>query len=164
MAELLILKFDSTYGAQQALAAVRALEEMRYAWVDDIALVEHHHSGRFSTHTTHGSVAAGAAWGGLTGMVVGLLFPPAGFLALWAAGLGAGAVLEKATKMTGLPVDVIEEIREELGEKGTSALILIGPEGDVDQMTRAFEPYQPTDVSKRYVPDEPPDDLKAALA
>jgi len=31
MAELVMLKFDSPYGAQGALSAVRALEELHYA-------------------------------------------------------------------------------------------------------------------------------------
>ena len=164
MAEMLILKFDTTYGAHQALAAVRALEEMKYVWVDDVAVVEHHQSGRYSTHTAHGSVSAGAAWGGFAGLFVGLLFPPVGFLAIWAAGMGAGALIEKATKMTGLPEGDIEAIRDELSKKGTSALILLGPEGDVDEMTNAFAPYKPVDVTKRNLPNKPPPDLQAAFA
>jgi len=40
MAELIRLKFDSTYGAQSAMASVRALEELDYAWTDDVAIVE----------------------------------------------------------------------------------------------------------------------------
>ena len=34
MADLIMLKFDDPYGAQQALSAARALEELRYAWID----------------------------------------------------------------------------------------------------------------------------------
>ena len=86
-ADLIVLRFTGTYRAQQAMAAVRALEEMRYAWIEDVAIVERHASGRLSTHTTHGSVTGGALWGGLTGIIVGLLFPPAGFLGMWAVGL-----------------------------------------------------------------------------
>ena len=89
--EVIMLKFDDTYGAQQAMSAVRALTELDYAWLEDVAIVERHNSGRISTHTTHGSVAAGAAWGGLTGLLVGLLFPPLGFLAIWAGGMAVGA-------------------------------------------------------------------------
>ena len=74
--EVIMLKFDDTYGAQKAMSAIRALTELDYAWLEDVAIVERHNSGRVSTHTTHGSVAAGAAWGGLTGLLVGLLFPP----------------------------------------------------------------------------------------
>lgn len=46
MADLILLKFDDPYGAQKALASVRALVELHYAWVDDIAVIEKHRSGR----------------------------------------------------------------------------------------------------------------------
>lgn len=163
MAELIVLKFDDTYGAQAALSAVRALEELDYAWVDDVAVVERHRSGRVSTHTSHGSVAEGAFWGGIAGMFVGLLFPPVGFLALWAAGLGAGALTGAAVKEQGLDKKMLDEIRNEL-DKGTSALILIGASGDADQMARAFERYKPSKVIRHEIPDKTVDELKSKLA
>jgi uncharacterized membrane protein len=163
MAELIVLEFDDTYGAQAALAAVRALQELDYAWVDDIAVVERHRSGRISTHTSHGSVAEGAFWGGMAGIFVGLLFPPVGFLALWAAGLGAGAVTGAAVKEHGLDKKMLDEIRGDL-DKGTSALLLIGASGDADQMARAFEPYKPVKVVRHEIPNETVENLKSALS
>jgi uncharacterized membrane protein len=162
MADLIVMKFDDTYGAQSALAAVRALQELNYAWVDDLAVVERHSSGRVSTHTTHGSVAGGALWGGLAGMFVGLLFPPLGFLGLWVAGLGAGAVVGAATKETGLDKSMLDDVRKSLG-KGTSALILIGAKTDADQAARAFEPYHPVDVIRHEIPDATVENLKGKL-
>lgn len=163
MADLIVMKFDDTYGAQAALNAVRALQELRYAWVDDVAVVERHKSGRVSTHTTHGSVAGGALWGGLAGMFVGLLFPPVGFLALWAAGMGAGAITGAATKEIGLDKNMLDEVRGEL-DKGTSALILIGAKGDADEMARAFEPYKPAKVIRHELPEPQVENLKQALS
>ncbi len=163
MADLIVLKFDDTYAAQGALAAVRALEELDYAWVDDVAVVERHKSGRVSTHTTHGSVAEGAFWGGIAGLFVGLLFPPVGFLALWAAGLGAGAITGEAIKEHGLDKQMLNDIRSEL-DKGTSALLLIGAGGDADQMTRAFEPYKPVKVIRHPLDDKTVESLKGALS
>ena len=61
--EVIMLKFDDTYGAEKAMSAIRALTELDYAWLEDVVIVERHNSGRVSTHTTHGSVAAGAALG-----------------------------------------------------------------------------------------------------
>lgn len=162
MAELIVMKFDDTYGAQSALAAVRALEELNYAWTEDLAVVERHRSGRVSTHTTHGSVAGGALWGGLAGMFVGLLFPPIGFLGLWAAGLGAGAVVGAATKETGLDRKMLDEVRRSLG-KGTSALILIGAQADAEQAARAFEPYKPVEVIRHEIPEATVAGLKEKL-
>ena len=161
-ADFIILKFDDTYGAQQALAAVRALEELDYLWLEDLAVIERHRSGRISTHTTHGSVTEGSAWGGLTGGLIGLLFGPAGFLAGILIGGGAGAAIEKAAKESGMPTEVLNDIKDEL-DKGTSALVLIGAQGDVDEMARAFEPYEPTKTIRHELPDETVDHLKTKL-
>jgi uncharacterized membrane protein len=160
--EVIMLKFDDTYGAQQAMSAIRALTELDYAWLEDVAIVERHSSGRVSTHTTHGSVAAGAAWGGLTGMLVGLLFPPLGFLALWAGGMAVGAGIEKATKETGLPKGFLDKVKTEL-TKGSSALILFGATGDTDEMAKAFDKYHPTSVVRESISDETVESLKKSL-
>jgi uncharacterized membrane protein len=157
-----MLKFNDTYGAQNAMNAVRALTELDYAWLEDVAIVERHNSGRISTHTTHGSVAAGAAWGGLTGMLVGLLFPPLGFVALWAGGMAIGAGVEKATKETGLPTGFMNKVKQEL-TKGTSALILFGASGDTEEMAKAFDKYNPTSVVREQITDETVDSMKKTL-
>lgn len=159
MADFTLLKFNDTYGAQNAMNAVRALTEMDFAWIDDVAIIERHNSGRISTHTTHGSVSGGAAWGGLMGMLIGLLFPPVGFLALFGVGAASGALVEKLTKETGLDKDMLDEIRNSL-EKGTSALLLLGAKGDAEQMAKAFEKYQPVDVIRHEIPDTTVDNLK----
>lgn len=161
-ADLIVLKFDSTYGGQSALSAVAALEELNYAWMEDVAIVERHKSGRYSTHTTHGSVTGGFLWGGLAGMLLGLLFPPVGFLALWGLGAGTGALVEKLTKETGLDKDMLRDVHDML-DKDTSALVLIGASGDADQMARAFEPYNPTQVYRRPLNDETVEALRGKL-
>ena len=160
--EVIMLKFDDTYGAQKSMSAIRALTELEYAWLEDVAIVERHNSGRVSTHTTHGSVAAGAAWGGLTGLLVGLLFPPLGFFALWAGGMAVGAGIEKATKETGLPKGFLDKVKTEL-TKGTSALLLFGATGDTDEMAKAFEKYHPASVVRESISDETVESLKKTL-
>ncbi|MCB1247964.1 MAG: DUF1269 domain-containing protein [Acidimicrobiales bacterium] len=162
MSDLILLKFDDTYGAQSAMNAVRALTELKYAWIDDVAIVERHKSGRVSTHTTHGSVTGGALWGGLLGMLIGLLWPPTMFLALWGIGMGTGALVEKLSKETGLDKEMLDEIRGSL-DKGTSALLLLGASGDVDQMAKAFADYNPTDVIRKEMPEKAIANLKEAL-
>lgn len=160
--EIIMLKFDDTYGAQNAMNAVRALTELDYAWLEDVAIVERHRSGRVSTHTTHGSVAAGVAWGGLTGLLVGLLFPPLGFLAIWAGGMAVGAGIEEATKNSGLPKDFMDQVKNEL-TKGSSALLLFGASGDTDEMSKAFEKYNPTSVVRTSIGDDTVASLKQSL-
>ncbi|HZJ26569.1 MAG TPA: DUF1269 domain-containing protein [Acidimicrobiia bacterium] len=160
--EVIMLKFNETYGAHKAMNAVRALAELDYAWLEDVAILERHRSGRVSTHTTHGSVAAGAVWGGLTGMIVGLLFPPLGFIALWAGGMAIGAGVEKATKETGLPAGFMDTVRKEL-TKGTSALLLFGATGDTEEMAKAFDKYNPASIVREQITDETVDSMKKAL-
>jgi uncharacterized membrane protein len=65
MSDLVVLKFDDPYRAQGALSAVRALEQLGYAWIDDVAVVEKHKGGMVTLHTPHGSMARGAFWGGV---------------------------------------------------------------------------------------------------
>ena len=162
MADLIVMTFDDSYGAQRAMSAVRALTELRYAWVDDVAIVERHRSGRVVTHTPHGSSSGGAWWGALIGMLVGWWWPPVWFLGFAAAGAGLGAAIGKAAKEAGLDEDMIDEVKAELGP-GTSALLMIGASGDADEMARAFESYEPTKVIRHEIPHETVESLKTHL-
>lgn len=162
MADLVVLTFDDTYGAQRALAAARALEELRYAWIDDVAVVEKHKGGFVTLHTPHGSATRGAMWGGLLGLLLFWWFPPAWFLGGWLGGLGGGALIGEAMKHSGFDESLTREVKAEL-TPGTSALLLIGASGDAEEMARAFQPYHPTKVMRHALPDQTVENLKAAL-
>lgn len=162
MADLIMLTFDDTYGAEQALSAARALQELRYAWIDDVAVVEKHKTGFVTLHTPHGSAARGAMWGGLIGLLLFWWFPPAWFLGGWLGGLGGGALIGEAMKHAGFDESLMREVKAEL-TPGTSALLLMGATGDADQMARAFEPYHPTKVLRRSLPDQTVANLREAL-
>jgi uncharacterized membrane protein len=162
MADLIVMKFDSPYGATRALSAVRALEDLHYAWIDDVAVVEKHRNKLVTVHSPHGSPAAGAFWGGLLGLLLFWWFPPAWFFGGWLAGLGLGAVAGEIMAQAGLDKKMIEEIKSEL-EPGTSALLLLGAHGDVDEMTRAFQLYHPTDLKRYNISDDAIEKLKTAL-
>lgn len=163
MAELIMLKFDSTYGAQGAMASVRALEELNYAWIDDVAIVEKHKSGFVSIHSPHGSAALGAFYGGLLGLLLFWWFPPAWFLGGWLGGLGGGALIGEAMKRTGVDEKLVDQVKAKL-TAGTSALLLIGATGDADEMARAFQQQHPVDVDRQFLPDEMLDNLKREAA
>jgi uncharacterized membrane protein len=162
MADLIVLKFDDPYGAAQALSAARALEELRFAWIDDVAVVEKHKTGLVTLHTPHGSAVQGALFGGLIGLLLFWWFPPAWFLGGWLGGLGGGALIGEAMKRSGVDEKLVHEIKSEL-VPGTSALLLIGASGDADQMAHAFEPYNPTKVIRRNLDDETVENLKGIL-
>lgn len=161
MADLITLKFEDSYGAMRALSAARALEELRYAWMDDVAVVEKHKAGVVTLHTPHGSPTTGAWFGGLLGLLLFWWFPPAWFFGGWLAGLGIGALVGEAMAGAGLDKKMVDEIKSEL-TPGTSALLLIGVEGDANEMTRAFEPYHPTKVMRFSISDDTVQRLKEA--
>jgi len=163
VADLILLKFDSTYGAQQALSAVQALTELRKAWIDDVAVVEKHKSGRTATHTPHGSTTAGALWGGLLGMLLFWWFPPGWFFGAWVGGLAIGGAVGNAMKKSGLDESMIKEIKDEL-TNGSSMLLLMGAKGDADEMAEAFKPYNPTKVIRHEIPDTTVENLKEQFA
>jgi uncharacterized membrane protein len=163
MADLITLKFDEVHGAQAAMSAVRALEELHYAWIDDVAIVEKHKGGRIATHSPHGSVAAGAWLGGLVGLLLFFWFPPAWFLAGWLGGGAIGGLIGKAMKDAGLDDQLIESVKAEL-TPNSSMLVLIGASGDADQMARAFEPYKPVSVNRHHIDDKTVEDLQNKFA
>jgi uncharacterized membrane protein len=163
MADLLVLKFDSVYGAQQALVGVRALEALEYAWVDDVAVIEKHKHGHVSIHSPHGSSSGGAWMGAFVGMLVFFWFPPAWFLLGAVGGAGIGAGIGELLKHAGLDESLTERVKGML-TNGTSALIMIGIQGDVDQMVHAFDLYKPVDALREALPDKTVVDLQAKLS
>jgi uncharacterized membrane protein len=162
MADLMVLKFDDSYGAQAALAATRALEELHYAWIDDVAVVEKHKTGLVTLATPHGSAAVGALFGGLLGLLLFWWFPPAWFLGGWLGGMGAGALIGEAMKRSGIDENLVREVKSEL-HPGSSALLLIGVSGDADQMARAFATYHPSKVLRYPLSDSTIEALKEAF-
>ncbi|MGC8509823.1 MAG: DUF1269 domain-containing protein [Acidimicrobiales bacterium] len=152
MADLIVLTFDDPYGAQRALGGVRALEELHYAWMDNVAVVEKHKGGLVMLHTPHGSAARGALWGGLIGLLLFWWFPPAWFFGGWLGGLGGGALIGEAMKRSGLDENLVHEVTSAL-TPGTSALLLIGASGDADEMARVFDEHHPSRVIRHTLSD-----------
>ncbi len=147
------LVFDDTYGASQALNKVRAAAELGYTWVDDVAIIERHHSGRIATHTPHGSTKSGAGWGGLLGALVGVFFPPGGFLTITGLGAAGGAAIEKAQKEAYVPDDLFDEIKDSL-EPGTSALLVIGETTVVGEVESAFAAQYAKEIKRELDADQ----------
>ncbi len=162
MSDLILLKFDHPYDAQRALGAVRGLEELHYAWIDNIAVIEKHRSGITSVSTPHGSAAGGAFLGGLAGILLFWWFPPAWFLGGWLGGMGVGAAIGELWKRAGLDDKLVSEVKAEL-TPGTSALVLVGADGDVDEMDRAFAIYHPSKVIRAPISDDSLEVLRKAF-
>lgn len=162
MAELIMLKFDSPYGAQGALSDVRALEELHHAWLDDVATVEKHKGGFVALHTPHGSALRGAFYGSLIGLLLFWWFPPAWFFGGWLGGMGGGALIGEAMKRSGIDETFVDQVKSEL-TPGTSALFLIGARSDTEEMARAFEEHHPISAIRHPLPEPTLENLKKEL-
>ena len=162
MADLIMLRFDSVGGAQKALAATRALEELDYAWIDDVAVVEHHDHGHFSLRTPHGSPTEGAWMGAFVGMLAFWWFPPAWFLLGAVGGAAVGASIGELMNHAGVDDDLVSRAKEGL-PKGSSALLLIGATGDADQMARAFAAHNPVEVLRETLPESSLEEVRSKL-
>ena len=133
--------FDGTYTAEDALRQVRAAEELRYVWVDDVAVIKRHHSGRVSIHSTWaqdtGGTGAGAALGSMTGALIGAMAGPGGALAGLFAGGATGAMFGLAIEdaVADPSLDVLADSLTE----GSSALVLWGEE--TKPFIEEFEKY-----------------------
>lgn len=162
MADLIILKYDSPHGAQAALASVRALEQLDYAWIDDVAVMERGRHGRVALRTPHGSAAGGAWTGALVGMLLFWWFPPVWFLAGAVGGAAVGGSIGDSLARSGLDKSLRERVNTML-TNGTSALVLIGAEGNADEMRRAFEASKPVDMLREQIPEAVVADVRAQM-
>ena len=151
--DLLVLYFGTTSGAQEAVVGLRSRDQKPAGWVDEVAIVERREAGRIATHTSFASTTQGAAVGGLTGLVVGLLFPPVGVLALLGGGAAVGAGLEKIAKENGLDARVFDAVKDSL-EPGSSAVVLVGAAADVDELTSALRSADTTRVVREPMPEK----------
>ena len=158
-----MLFFDETRGAAAALADLRGRAVAGWSWLEEVAVIERHHSGRVATHLTHASVTEGTAVGVLTGAVVGLLFPPVSLGALAVLAGTAGGGVEKLRKGTELPAALVDEVRRGLG-RGTSALVLVGEPDDLAELEAAAATLQPSRTLREPLPEPVVDDLTPRLA
>lgn len=120
--------FDGTYAAEDALRKVRAAEELDLVWIDDVAVIKRHKSGRVSVHSTwaqdDNTVKGGIGWGALTGTLLGALAGPGGALAGLFLGGAGGALFGGAADLS-VSDPKLDALASRL-QKGTSALVLLG--------------------------------------
>lgn len=120
--------FEGTYTADDALRKARAAEELNLVWIDDVAVIKRHHSGRLSVHSTwaqdDSDTSFGVGWGALTGGLIGCLAGPAGALAGLLSGGTVGGIVGASTELA-LSDPMLDELAGRLA-KGTSALVLAG--------------------------------------
>ncbi len=124
--------FDGSNTAENELRKARAAEVLDLVWLDDVAVIERHHSGRVSIHSTwvqdDRNVSGGGGWGAVTGALIGALAGPGGALAGLIGGGSMGGLIG-ATIDLSVDEPALDDLAASLDE-GTSALILVGETSD----------------------------------
>lgn len=136
MATLTAWKFDSPYGADDALATLEKLQGEALIQVQDAAVVSWE-AGRKKpkTREMHSAKRAGALGGGFWGLLFGLLFfvPILGLAIGAATGAMAGSLAD-----VGISHKFINTVREKV-TPGTSALFILTSDAVVDRVSAEFK-------------------------
>ena len=143
MATLTAWKFDSPYGADDALATLEKLQSEALITVQDAAVVSWE-PGRSKpkTREMHSAKKAGALGGGFWGLLFGLIF----FVPLLGAAIGAATgALAGSLADVGIDDSFINKIRDQV-TPGTSALFVMSSDAVMDKVQDAFAGNQPSEL------------------
>ena len=140
MSNLIVLTFDDTEQAGQALEALKKAQSGGYVKIDDAAVIVKEESGKVEIKN---QLDTGVKWGAVGGGVLGLLlaglfFPLAGL----AVGAIGGALVGKAMDL-GVDKKFVQDVTETL-KPGSSALFVIGSATHRDVVLGALRPFQGT--------------------
>jgi uncharacterized membrane protein len=158
MSNLVVLTFDDTEQAGQAFEALKKLQSSGRLKIVDAAVIVKQESGKVDIKN---QLDTGVKWGAVGGGVIGLLlasvfFPLAG-LAIGALG---GALIGKTLDM-GVDQKFVKDVTETL-EPGSSALFVIGGNGDPDSVAAVLRPFKGT-IYQTTLPTEAVEALHDAL-
>ena len=133
---LVVLKFDTPTGADQALEIAQGLQKQQLLQLLDAAIVTWP-TGKKKPKTRHaGDMTATGAWyGAFWGMLFGFLFFMPLFGAAWGAAVGA---IGGHFADYGIGRDFIEQVRGKVTE-GSSALFLLLGQVTTDRVVEAFK-------------------------
>ena len=140
MSNLIVLTFDDTEQAGQALEALKKAQSGGHVKIDDAAVIVKDESGKVEVKN---QMDTGVKWGAVGGGVLGLLlaglfFPLAGL----AVGAIGGALVGKALDL-GVDKKFVQDVTETL-KPGSSALFVIGSSDHRDVVLGALRPFQGT--------------------
>lgn len=136
MATLTVWKFETVYGAQEALNKVIELSKQQLIQVQDAAIVSWPAGKKSPATQNYGSMTGKAALSGaFWGMLFGLIF----FVPFFGMAIGAamGALAGKFSDY-GIDDNFIKQVREQVTE-GTSALFLLSSGAVEDRVVAAFQ-------------------------
>jgi uncharacterized membrane protein len=157
MSELVVLTFDDTEQAGQALEALKIARSSGQLKIDDAAVIVKDESGKIDIkNQLDTGTKWGAVGGGLIGLMLASIFFPLAGLAIGAIG---GALVGKSLNL-GVDKKFVKDVTETL-KPGMSALFVIGS-GNPDVVIAALRPFQGT-IYQTTLPTEAVEELHAAL-
>ena len=136
MATLTAWKFETPYGADDALGTLEALQNEMLIQVQDAAVVNWEPGRRKpKTREMHSTKKAGALGGGFWGLLFGLIF----FVPILGLAIGAatGALFGSMSDV-GISDAFIKSVRERV-TPGTSALFLLSSAAVIDRVKAEFD-------------------------
>lgn len=159
MATLTAWKFDTPYGADQALTKLEQLSKQMLINLHDAAVVSWE-PGRKKPHTheMHDTTASGALGGAFWGMLFGLIFFVP-FLGL-AVGAASGALFG-SMRDVGISDGFIREVRDKI-TPGTSALFVLTSGAVTDKVAAEFRGIE-TELISTNLSDEQEAQLRDAF-
>jgi uncharacterized membrane protein len=158
---LVVLKFDTPEGADQALELAQSLQKQHLLQLRDAAIVTWP-QGKKKPKTRHlGDLTGTGAWyGAFWGMLLGFLFFMPLLGAVWGAAVGA---LSGHFADYGIGRDFIEQVRGKVIE-GTSALFLLVGQVTTDRVVEAFKAAPKFEIIASNLSNEQEEKLKEAFA
>jgi len=144
MATLTVWKFESTGGAENALALLERMQKEELLQINDAAYVYWPEGKkRPKTEQLHKLTSAGALGGSFWGLLFGLIF----FIPLLGMAVGAAmGAMSGSMADVGIDDDFIREVREKV-TPGTSALFVMTSNAVVDKVVDEFKNSGATLVS-----------------
>ena len=170
--EFALARFDGEGTAVLSYSAAKDQPGPDEPWTREVGFVERHHNGRLllrgtfaghyldvdeSDRTSQKGAGTGAVAGGLVGAFLG----PAGIALGFIVGGGIGAHVATATETEAEPEELAEQLRAAV-PRSSSAIVLIAPTADVDEMVAALRDKVQL-LTRRSLTGEQEATLKASL-
>ena len=157
MSQLLVLTFNDTVQASEALDSLKKMQHAGQVKIDDAAVIIKDETGKVELKNQLDSgIKVGVAGGSLVGLLIaGVFFPLAGLV----IGAVAGGLIGKMADV-GIDKKFVQDVTETL-KPGMSALFVIGS-GDVNTVRAALEPFHGT-IYQTTLPSEAVETLRSAL-